>query len=652
VPSLFDAFRFGGDYNPEQWAPEVWDEDVALMRGAHVTTGTVAVFSWAKLEPEPGRFEFGWLDSVLGKLHAGGIRVILATATASPPAWLARLHPESLPVTADGVRLGFGSRQQYSPSSQVYREYAERLVRELASRYAAHPALEAWHINNEYGCHVSESFDEESVAAFRAWLAQRYGTIEELNRAWGTAFWSQAYASFDEVDAPGAAPTFRNPTQQLDWRRFCNHALLELFRMEKAVLSELSPGVPVTTNFMGMFQPVDYWTWAGEVDFVSDDAYPDPSDPVSATQVAAARDLMRSLGAGKPWLLMEQSPSAVNWRERNTPKPAGVNRMHALQCVARGADGVLHFQWRQAQAGAEKFHAAMLPHAGADTRVHREIQALGAELAELSRGPVLGAGVPAQAAIVWDWESWWAVAQEATPAKTDYPAVVLAWHRALLRRGVVVDFVRPGAELSGYGLVVVPAQQLATRGEIEALAAYAERGGQLVIGCQTAVLDRELHVHLGGYLGGAGSALQRALGLRVEEFAPLPHATDTVTVSGGLTGAASHWQEFTIVDDAEVVARFDGGIAAGEAAITRRPSSGGGAAWYVATNPEAELMDTLVARLLADAGIDAPFAEPLEGVETTVRGGIRFVINHTGQPRHVEVAGHAVELEPYGVVTI
>ncbi|WP_022881981.1 beta-galactosidase [Gryllotalpicola ginsengisoli] len=658
--SPFPSFRFGGDYNPEQWDPSVWDDDVRLMTAAGVTTATVGVFSWAKLEPEPGRFEFGWLDTVIEKLHAAGIRVLLATATASPPAWMAARHPETLPVDERGVRLGFGSRQQYSPHSRVYREFAERLVRELAGRYGRHPAVEAWHANNEYGCHVSESFDEESVSAFRAWLEAKYGTIEALNRAWGTYFWSQAYASFDEVDAPRAAPTFRNPTQQLDWKRFNSDGILELFLMEKAVLAELSPGVPVTTNFMGFFGELDYWKWAERLDFVSDDEYPDPADPRAHVHLAATRDLMRSLGGGKPWLLMEQSPSAVNWRPRNLPKPPGANRLHGLQAVARGADGVLHFQWRQAEAGAEKFHAAMVPHAGPDSRVHREVQALGAELAELSQGPVLGASVDAQAAILWDWDTLWALRQDANPARIDYLATVMHWYGALLRRGVVVDFARPGARLDGYGAVFVPALHVAAPDELDALAAYAEAGGQLVVGYQTGILDRDLHAYLGGYLGGAGSALQRTLGLRVEEFAPLPASAlagdegpgSEASVVGELAGTATEWQEFTVVDDAEVLARFDDGAAAGEAAITRRPAGGRGAAWYVATQPGAELFDALADRVLTDAEIETPFAAPVVGVETVVRGGVRFVLNHTPKPAEVEVLGRTVTVPAYGVITL
>jgi beta-galactosidase len=653
VTSIFPSFRFGGDYNPDQWDPSVWDDDVRLMQGAAVTTATVGVFSWARLEPRPGEFDFGWLDTVLDKLHAGGIRVILATATASPPAWLATTHPETLPVDERGTRYGFGSRQQYSPSSAVYRDHALRLVRELATRYGGHPALEAWHTNNEYGCHVSASYDEESVAAFRAWLERRYGSIDELNRAWGTGFWSQRYDSFAEVDAPRHAPTFRNPTQLLDWKRFSSHALLELHRAERAILSELSPGIPVTTNFMGFFADLDYWDWAAELDFISDDEYPDPADPLSHVLSAAARDLMRSLGGGKPWLLMEQSPSAVNWRDRNAPKAPGQHRATTFQSVARGADGILHFQWRQSAAGAEKFHAAMVPHAGEHTRVHREIQALGRELAELSaesRG-VLGAAVPASVAIVWDWESWWALAQDATPTRIDYLAGVLDWYGALLRRGVTIDFVRPGAPLDAYRLVVAPLLHVASTAELDALAAFAEGGGTLVVGYQTGILDRELHVHLGGYLGGAGGALQRVLGVSVEEFAPLQAAVATV-ITGELPGEGGVWQEHVTVTDATPFAFFADGHAAGGAAITRRETGAGGAAWYVATQPDAALFDTLVERVLTDAGVAAAFDRPEYGVETAVRGDARFVINHTAEPREVVAAGQPVSLEPYGVAVL
>ncbi|MEO5535847.1 MAG: beta-galactosidase [Pseudolysinimonas sp.] len=644
MTGLFPEFRYGGDYNPEQWPEEVWDDDVRLMRGAAVTTATVGVFSWARLEPRPGEFDFGWLDRVLAKLDAGGIRVMMATATASPPAWLAVRYPETLPVDERGVRLGFGSRQQYSPNSSVYREHASRLVRAIAERYRGHPAIEAWHVNNELGCHVVHSYDPESVAAFRAWLETRYGTIDELNRAWGTAFWSQRYDSFAEVDAPRAMPSFTNPTHSLDWRRFGSWSLLELYLMERDILREVAPGLPITTNLMGFFPGADYWEWAPELDFISDDAYPDPTDPDAYVTLAAQRDLTRSLGGGRPWLLMEQSPSAVNWRDRNARKQPGQHRAHSFNAVARGADGILHFQWRQAAAGAEKFHAAMVPHGGEHTRIHREARELGAELAELSATDVLGAAVPARVAIVFDWESWWALAQQAVPTRIDYPAVVLEWYAALLRRGVTVDFTRAGADHAGYDIVIAPALQVASRADLDGLAAVADRGAQLVVGYQTGILDRDLHAYLGGYLGGEGSALQHALGVSVEEFAPLA-AGQTAVLDDGTT--VTDWQEVVQVADAEVVARFATGPVTGGPAITRH-----GSAWYVATQPDSARLDALIDQILVAAGVDASFPAPVSGVETVVRGSTRFVINHSPDARTVEVAGQQVDLDSFGVARL
>ncbi|ADG75905.1 Beta-galactosidase [Cellulomonas flavigena DSM 20109] len=636
--------RYGADYNPEQWPQDVWHEDVRLMRAAHVTTATVGVFSWSRLEPAPGEYDLGWLDDVLARLHDGGVRVVLATATASPPAWFVARYPDALPVTQDGVRLGFGSRQHYSPSSPDYRRHALALVEQLAARYADHPALEMWHVNNEYGCHVARSYDAHTVAAFRAWLETRYGTVDELNRAWGTDFWSQRYSSFDEVGAPAAAPTFRNPTQELDFRRFTSDALLALHRAESEVIRRHSPDVPITTNFMGFFPDADYWAWAPYVDVVSDDAYPDPGDPQAHVRLAAQRDLMRGLGEGRPWLLMEQSPSAVNWRPRNAPRPHGQHRAHSLQAVARGADGILHFQWRQSAAGAEKFHSALVPHAGPDSRAFHDVCALGDELARL--GDLVGARVAAHVAIVLDWDSWWALEQDATPTRVAYVERFLDWYAPFLRRGVTVDVVPAGADVVGYDLVVVPLLHVARAAHLDALDAYVRAGGNLVVTYATAVLDEDLHVYLGGYLG----PLRATLGVRVEELAPTAGPDGSpggpLRLTGELAGEASLWQDVLVVDDAEVVATFDDGYAAGGPAVTRR-EHGDGVAWYVGTQPSARVLDALVDRLLTDADVPALFPSPVEGVEAVRRGDRLVVVNHTGAPRTLALAGRVLHLGPH-----
>ncbi|MEP6752010.1 MAG: beta-galactosidase, partial [Candidatus Dormiibacterota bacterium] len=284
------------------------------MREAGVNLVSLGIFAWSRLEPEEGRFAFDWLDRIMNLLHEGGVSVDLATATASPPPWMAHAHPEMLPVLADGVRLWPGARQHYCPSSPIYREGTRRLVDALATRYAEHPALVMWHVGNEYACHVPACFCDISARAFRAWLKDRYVDIDGLNRAWGTDFWSQRYSAWDEVLPPRRTPTWPNPSQELDFMRFSSDELLACYEIEHRVLTELSPNVPVTTNFMRFFKPLDYWKWAEREDIVTDDVYQDPLDPEAGMRSAMAGDLMRSLGHGKPWLLMEQSPNRVNWR--------------------------------------------------------------------------------------------------------------------------------------------------------------------------------------------------------------------------------------------------------------------------------------------------------------------------------------------------
>ncbi|MFE4469817.1 beta-galactosidase [Leifsonia sp. NPDC056824] len=638
------GFAYGGDYNPEQWDPEVWREDVELMNRAGVNLVSVGIFSWARIEPRDGAFDFAWLDEVLDLLHAGGVRIDLATATASPPPWLAMKHPEMLPVTAEGVTLWSGSRQAYCPSSPVYRRYAARLMQAIVDRYAEHPALELWHVNNEYGCHVSHCYCDASASAFRVWLEEKYATIGALNEAWGTAFWSQHYARFDEILPPRAAPSFKNPTQLLDFDRFSSDELLACFRAEKAIIRSRS-SLPVTTNFMGFFKPADYWAWVQEVDIVSDDSYPDPADPRSPVYGAMQRDLMRSLGGGKPWLLMEQSPGAVNWRERNAAKRPGQMRAWSYQSVARGADGILFFQWRQAVAGAEKFHAGMVPHGGTDTRVFREVEQLGAELASLSGVEgLLGASVPAQVAIVFDWDSWWAIEQEASPTAVNYLVDVFGWYAALAATGATVDFARADDDLTRYRAVVVPSLFVASDAQLESLDHYATGGGTLVVGYLTGVLDEDLHVRTGGYLG----PLRGTLGVWVEEFAP-PAAPDLPAIGGGEPPAlqvvgdivggeasASEWGEYVRVDDADVEATFGGGVLDGLPAVTKH-ARGSGEAWYVATRLDLEPLAALLNHVLTFAGVDRLPRVP--GVEFVRRGDHLVAINHTDEPVTLELPG-------------
>ena len=627
------GIRYGGDYNPEQWPEEVWSEDVSLMVEAGVSLVTVGVFSWGELQPGPGAaLDAGWLDRVLDLLTRAGIGVDLATATASPPPWLSAAHPEILPVTASGVRLSPGGRQHYCPSSPVYREAAVDLVTRLAERYRGHPALELWHIGNEYGCHVPACYCDRSASAFRTWLQKRYQDIEELNRAWGTAFWSQRYRSFEEILPPRAAPTFPNPGQQLDYARFSNDELLACYQAEKAVLRELTPSVPVTTNLMGLFRPTDGWAWAAEMDLVSVDRYPDPADPDAHIGAALVADLTRSLAGGRPWYLMEQAPGAVNWRAVNVAKSRGQYRAWSLQAVARGADAVLQFQWRASAAGAEKFHSGMVPHAGTGTRLWREVVSLGKDLERLE--PVAGQPVCADVAILLDWESWWGLELDSHPSTELRQADILfELYRPLHEAGMVADVAHPDADLSAYRMVVVPALYSVSDEAAANLDSYVRAGGVAVVTYFSAIVDPRERIRLGGY----PAPWRDMLGLAVEEFAPMPvGATDRLR--GTLAHAdsrARRWQELIQLRGAEVLLSVASGPLQGGPAVTVN-DHGRGAAYYLATSPDTQTTAAVIAHAATRAGVSAVASVP-PGVEAVRRGDHLFLINHSDSEKHLDI---------------
>ena len=658
--TVWPRMAYGGDYNPEQWPEDVHEEDVRLMREAGVDTVTLGVFSWALLEPDEGTYDFDWLDRVVERLHAGGIGVDMATATASPPPWLTQRYPETLPVTMDGRTLWPGGRQAFCPSSPVYREKSLELCRRMAERYGGHEAVVLWHVGNELGGHNARCWCDVSAAAFRRWLERRYGDVDRLNHAWGTAFWSQRYGSFDQVLPPRAAPTFPNPTHQLDFRRFSSDQLLENYRAERDLLKELSPDVPVTTNFMVMrhVSDMDYWRWADEMDVVSNDHYLDAADPEGHVELAFSADWTRGLARGRPWILMEHSTSAVNWQPRNVPKRPGEMRRNSLQHVARGADAVLFFQWRASRAGAEKYHSGLVPHAGTETRLWREVCELGRTLEAIEE--VAGSGARNEVAMVVDWESWWGAELDSHPTQDlrylDQPH---AWYRALWERGVGVDMVAPEADLTGYRLVLVPTLYLVTDAAAERVAEAARSGGATVlVTYSSGLVDENDHIRLGGYPG----AFRDLLGIWVEEFAPL-RSGESVTLDDGTT--ADLWTEVLHLRGAEAVASYADGRLPGVPAVTTN-AAGSGRAWYVATRLDATAVGALTDRLLSEAGV-TPVVGTRPGVEVvrrTAEDGRSwlFAINHTDEPAVLEVHGHdlvadqevggSLEVGPGGVAVV
>jgi beta-galactosidase len=658
---FFPTLVYGGDYNPEQWSPEVWQEDVALMQQAGVNLVTLALFAWARLEPRPGDYDWDWLDQIMNLLHAHGIHVCLGTATPSPPPWLIKLHPDILPVTAAGVRLGPGSRRHYCPHSHAYRTYAVRLVTQIADRYGQHPALALWHVDNEYACHVSECFCDASAAAFRAWLETRYGTLDTLNESWGSAFWGQIYGEWNEIQPPRLAPTTINPAHQLDWQRFCSDSWLDCFCEQRDILRRITPHIPVTTNFISVYKPLDYWAWAAAEDLVSNDAYPDPSSATWMIDHALACDLMRGLAGGNAWLLMEQATGLVNWRSHNVTKRPDQMRLGSYQALARGANGIMFFQWRASKAGGEQFHSAMLPHAGTATRTWREVVELGNELRQLD--VLLDTRTTADVAIMFDWHAWWALELEGKPT-SDLTMIdqVRAFYAPLYERNITVDIVPPAADLSRYKLVLAPNLYLASAATAQNLVQFVERGGTILMGCFSGIVDERAQVGLGGY-----PALFRALlGLCIEEFAP--HAADqvgTVHTVDGATFTTQIWGDIIRLEGAEAIARFADNWYAGLPAVTRR-AYGNGMAYYIGTCLDADGISWLFDQVCAECNVQPVAALP-PGIEAVRRTDdertVLFLLNHTATAADLCLMGDAhdlvsgtqsntIHLAPYGIAIV
>ncbi|GGQ68864.1 beta-galactosidase [Streptomyces asoensis] len=644
-PRGLTRLAFGGDYNPEQWPESVWQDDVRLMREAGVTMVSVGIFSWALLETSPGEYDFGWLDRVIGLLHDNGIRVDLGTPTVAPPVWFYRQHPDALPVTAEGVRLEFGSRGAICHSNADYRAAAANITTRLAERYGDHPALAMWHVHNEYGVPVSACYCDSCAAHFRRWLETTYGTVDAVNEAWGTAFWGQRYASFDDINPPRATPTVGNPGQALDYKRFADATMRENFRAERDILHRLAPGVPVTTNFMtalSQCDSVDYWAWGREVDIVTNDHYLITDGRRTHVNLAMAADLTRSVAGGAPWILLEHSTSGINWQPRNPAKAPGQMARNSLGHVARGSEGAMFFQWRQSRRGAEKFHSAMVPHGGTDTRVWREVVELGAGLDSLAS--VRGTRTEADVAVLWDWHSWWAQSLDWRPSEDADPRERAdAFYEALYDRHLTVDFAHPEADLSRYPLVVVPALYLMTEAAGNNLAEYVAGGGTLVVSYFSGIVDEHDAVHEGACPG----ALRDVLGLTVEEFSPLLAGEDVrLTGPDGQDLTGDVWTEFVVPRGAETVWTYAEGLTAGHPAVTRH-RLGEGTAWYVSTRLGPEGLDALLGRAAEDAGI-SPRADLPYDVEVVRRSGgtgsYLFAINHTAADAKVPLETSGTEL--------
>ncbi|VXB51472.1 Beta-galactosidase [Microbacterium sp. 8M] len=637
-PDRPSGLAYGGDYNPEQWDPEVWPEDVRLMTEAGVTLVTVGVFSWAQLQPEPDRWDFDWLDRVMDLLAEGGIAVDLATATASVPNWLAAADPSVLAVDRHGNRIAQGGRQAWSPSSRTYRRHSIELVERMAQRYGDHPALALWHVSNELGGHNARCYGEESARAFRIWLRGRYAdSLDELNRAWGTAVWSQRYRSWEEIEPPRATFTGPNPTLELDFARFSSDQLRDQLRAERAVLRALTPDVPVTTNFIvfDAGRNMAYSTWTDDVDVIASDHYlGEGRNAFEETDFSADRS--RGLAGGAPWMLMETAPNGTSWRRINPSKRRGQLRRDALSHVARGADAVCFFQWRAARSGAERFHSAMLPHAGVDSDVFRDVVGLGADLRSIAA--VAGSRVRPDVALVLDEVSWWAFEGGDHP-RNDLRLMdaVLPWHRVLTALGLTIDVVPPSADLAPYRLVVAPQLYLVSDEHAARISAAAHAGATVVIGAFSGVVDELDRVRPGGFAG----AFHELLGIRVEDVWPVRDDEAFAVTGDGWSGTARTWAEVVRLAGATAAATATDGDLQGLPVVTRRSVSAG-TAWYVSAWLDEGGLRGVLTQAAGEAGATAPIRDDHRLRVTTRVAGAReyhFLINHGDTAAAVQGSG-------------
>lgn len=630
----FPHFIHGADYNPEQWMDNksIWEKDMELMRLAHCNEMSVGIFSWSKLEPREGEYDFTFLDEIIEKIHQNGGKVILATPSGARPHWMADKYPEVLRVNSNGQRNGFHARHNHCFTSPIYREKVRQMNTQLAQRYGKHPAVIAWHISNEYSgeCHCDYCKD-----AFRNFLRQKFdGDIDKLNKAYWTTFWSHTYDSFDQIDPPGPLTETGVHGLNLDWHRFVTHQTMDFIQNEIAPIRQLTPDLPVTINMMYEFYDLNYHEVAKIIDFASWDSYPEwhnGDDAVIAQRAAFWHDLYRSLKQ-KPFLLMESTPSGVNWKPYNKPKRPGMDVLSSLQAVAHGSDSVQYFQWRKSRGSSEKFHGAVVGHDGtADTRVFRSVQKTGEILQQIDE--IAGTVTDAKVALIFDWENMWALddCQGYANAGKKYFETCYSYHNEFWKRGIDCDIVSRHGDLCRYKMIVAPMLYMVDTEAAENLRCYVQQGGLLYGTYMLSIVDGNDLCHLGGI---PGCGLKEVFGLTVEEI--------DVLYPIERQHASLHGEDHELVDYCEVLklhgaeslATYADGWYQGMAAATIH-KFGEGYAVYQACRDSGNMKHQLFEDLLQRIGLKSNVILPLpHGVTAQTRtDGVHtylFVENFSG----------------------
>ena len=626
--SFFNHIIHGGDYNPDQWidTPEIWDEDMRLMNLAHVNSATVGIFSWAMLEPEEGVYNFDFLDRILDKLHENGKDVILATPSGARPVWLSQKYPEVLRVEETGVRNEYGVRHNHCLTSPVYREKVRNINRLLAERYKNHPAVKMWHISNEY---CGECHCDLCQEAFRNWLKVEYhNSLDELNFKWWNGFWSHQVTDWSQINSPKFRGENHVSAMKLAWRRFVSDSHISFFENEIAPLREITPDIPVTTNFMKLYDGIDYQAFAKKLDLVSWDNYPawDKGNNLQeACDTAFVHDAFRTMGGGKPFFMMESTPSLVNWHNVNKLPQPGRQELSSIQAVAHGADSVQYFQWRKSRGGHEKYHGAVVDHCGHEnTRVFKEVSHLGEVLEKLS--DVVGGESNSQVAVVADWQNSWAVKYFCgyNNDHRDYFEECIKWYKPFRDKGISVDVIAMDDDFSKYKLVIAPFLYMLKDGTIERIESYVKNGGNFVTTYLSCLVDKDDLCYLGGF---PANQLKDVFGVWCEETDALPEGMKNSVAYNGKSYDVVKVCDLLHSKGAEILGEYETDFYAGRLAVTEN-NFGNGKAYYVAFRNDGNFADAFAEKLIADAGVTPDTAiEAGEGVTVRKRGELIFAMN-------------------------
>lgn len=614
----------GGDYNPDQWLdrPDILEQDIALMKKAHVNCVSLAIFAWAKLEPEEGKYSFDWLAKVIDTLYESGIYTVLATPSGARPAWMAHKYPEVLRVEANGVRNLMGERHNHCYTSPVYRDKVYQMDKRLSERFGKHPGVRLWHISNEFG---GECYCPLCQAEFRKWLQQRYGTLDALNKAWWTTFWSHTYTDWEQVEAPSPRGETETHGLVIDWKRFVTARTVDFCAWEKKAIRDGGSTLPVTTNFMGFYYGLDYTKFRDVLDLVSWDSYPNwrttGSDLDVAISTAMTHDYMRSI-QHKPFLMMENSPSQVNWKPVNRLKAPGQHEAAGLQAIAHGSDSVQYFQWRQSRGSMEKFHGAVVDHYGkSDTRVFGEVAHLGERMEGL--GALCGAAYPAQVGILYDRENEWAIDQACGPrndGRMHYYQTALSHYQAFWRLGVNVEFYSADEDFSNCKLLVAPLLYMYRAGVAERLRAFVEKGGVLVGTYWSGLVDASDLCFLDGT---PGQGMMDVFGLRSEEIDGLPDGVHNHMNWQGKCYALTELCELVRPRAGlEVLAQYQDDFYAGKPALTVH-AFGEGKAYFLAGRAEDSFYCDFYSKLVGELALCRALGNTQlpDGVSATLRQG-------------------------------